>query len=144
LTDAITMTQNTRFSANFRSIGLLLLVVGLFLMASAFLKKDSGTSVTRVAFDSVLLSDGVVRHCITGKTIGHVSSSTLRTVEFSVTNILSSKETDDQRRVSFKSVFDKRSWGTGSAPYHKGPIASGWYIQFTMLERSGTVYAYKP
>lgn len=121
------MRPKTRKSTLFRAGGLLFLLA--ILMTTALMRTDNQVQFTNDAYDSILKSDGVIRHCITGMTIGHVALSTLRVADFGEAINDSSTETDNGRRTAFQKVFDERLWGNGSETFHAGPIASGWYIR---------------
>lgn len=67
--------------------------------------------------------DGLVRNCITNEVIGRIPED-LRTASFRSSKG-NSPETGEDRRNSFRKVFDTRAWGHDWDAQHKGLNASG-------------------
>lgn len=81
-----------------------------------------GLNYTRCAV-SLLGDDDLVRNCITNEVIGRIPHD-IRTAPFRSSKG-NSPETAEDRRHSFRKVFDTRAWGHDWDAQHKGLNASG-------------------
>lgn len=112
-----------------------LLVASLFIVLTmtSLRWKTPEPTWTAAVVPPLLSFDGQVRECITGAVIGRVPHDLPPTEPFDAAKLDVEVEDAEHRRQTFQTVFDRRIWGGGVDPVHKGPLASGNIIFMRIL-----------